>query len=100
MSRTVASAVFLGAMGRGDGSADPSVLAVFQDYVKLMPLVAEANQMGEELEKVRARRWYSVRSRKGPGEQDPWPVTPLPQLASWYGWGHGGLERSGPGTSP
>ncbi|XP_045652383.1 kinesin-like protein KIF28P [Ursus americanus] len=41
----------LGAMGRGDGSADPSVLAVFQDYVKLMPLVAEANQMGEELEK-------------------------------------------------
>ncbi|CAD7674662.1 unnamed protein product [Nyctereutes procyonoides] len=41
----------LGAMSHGDGMADPSVLAVFQDYVKLMPLVAEANQMGEELEK-------------------------------------------------
>ncbi|XP_044123022.1 kinesin-like protein KIF28P [Neovison vison] len=41
----------LGAAGRGDGNADPSMLAVFQDYVKLMPLVAEANQMGEELDK-------------------------------------------------
>ncbi|XP_072588906.1 kinesin-like protein KIF28P [Vulpes vulpes] len=41
----------LGAVSHGDGMADPSVLAVFQDYVKLMPLVAEANQMGEELEK-------------------------------------------------
>jgi hypothetical protein len=25
---------------------------VFQDYVKLMPLVVEANQMSEELKKV------------------------------------------------
>ncbi|XP_047561462.1 LOW QUALITY PROTEIN: kinesin-like protein KIF28P [Lutra lutra] len=41
----------LGAASRGDGNADPSALAVFQDFVKLMPLVAEANQMGEELEK-------------------------------------------------
>ncbi|XP_027465995.1 kinesin-like protein KIF28P [Zalophus californianus] len=41
----------LGAAGRREGNADPSVLAVFQDYVKLMPLVAEANQMGKELEK-------------------------------------------------
>ncbi|KAF3823491.1 hypothetical protein GH733_010927 [Mirounga leonina] len=41
----------LGAAGHGEGNADPSVLAVFQDYVKLMPLVAEANQMREELEK-------------------------------------------------
>ena len=41
-------------MNSGDGKADPSVLAVFQDYVKLMPLVAEANQMSEELKKVRA----------------------------------------------
>nr|XP_045002569.1 kinesin-like protein KIF28P [Jaculus jaculus] len=37
--------------GDGDGQVDPSVLAVFQDYVKLMPLVAEANQMSDELEK-------------------------------------------------
>ena len=41
-------------MNSGDGKADPSVLAVFQDYVKLMPLVAEANQMSEELKKVSA----------------------------------------------
>uniref|UniRef100_A0AAA9TZ95 Kinesin-like protein n=1 Tax=Bos taurus TaxID=9913 RepID=A0AAA9TZ95_BOVIN len=41
----------LGAVNSGDGKADPSVLAVFQDYVKLMPLVAEANQMSEELKK-------------------------------------------------
>lgn len=33
-----------------------------------MPLVAEANQMSEELEKVRARKWHA-RSRKGLGEQ-------------------------------
>nr|XP_019586448.1 PREDICTED: kinesin-like protein KIF28P [Rhinolophus sinicus] len=41
----------LGAGNSGDGKADPSVLAVFQDYIKLMPLVAEANQMSEELKK-------------------------------------------------
>ena len=41
-------------MNSGDGKADPSVLAVFQDYVKLMPLVAEANQMSKELKKVSA----------------------------------------------
>uniref|UniRef100_A0A8C6W6S2 Kinesin family member 28 n=1 Tax=Nannospalax galili TaxID=1026970 RepID=A0A8C6W6S2_NANGA len=41
----------LGPVSRGDGRANPSVLAVFQDYIKLMPLVAEANQMSEELEK-------------------------------------------------
>ncbi|XP_070357528.1 kinesin-like protein KIF28P [Equus asinus] len=41
----------LGAVNSGDGKADPSVLAVFQDYIKLMPLVAEANQMSEELGK-------------------------------------------------
>uniref|UniRef100_A0A452E7V5 Kinesin-like protein 6 n=1 Tax=Capra hircus TaxID=9925 RepID=A0A452E7V5_CAPHI len=45
------SADKLGAMNSGDGKADPSVLAVFQDYVKLMPLVAEANQMSKELKK-------------------------------------------------
>ncbi|XP_054432750.1 kinesin-like protein KIF28P [Pteronotus mesoamericanus] len=41
----------LGARDGGDRQAGPSVLAVFQDYVKLMPLVAEANQMSEELRK-------------------------------------------------
>ncbi|XP_011891775.1 PREDICTED: kinesin-like protein KIF28P [Cercocebus atys] len=45
------SADKLGAADRGDGKADPSVLAAFQDYIKLMPLVAEANQMSEELKK-------------------------------------------------
>ncbi|KAL1769935.1 kinesin KIF28P [Sigmodon hispidus] len=41
----------LGTVSPGDGQAEPSVLAVFQDYVKLMPLIVEANQMSEELEK-------------------------------------------------
>uniref|UniRef100_A0A8C8TLP2 Kinesin-like protein n=1 Tax=Peromyscus maniculatus bairdii TaxID=230844 RepID=A0A8C8TLP2_PERMB len=41
----------LGTGSPGDGQAEPSVLAVFQDYIKLMPLVVEANQMSEELEK-------------------------------------------------
>lgn len=63
---------FLGAGDRGEGKADPSVLAVFQDYVKLMPLVAEANQMSEELKKVRAREWRNVRSGKDLGD----PLTP------------------------
>lgn len=42
----------LGSSSPGDDQADPSILAVFQDYVKLMPLVVEANQMSEELKKV------------------------------------------------
>ncbi|KAM5164707.1 kinesin-like protein KIF28P [Mantella aurantiaca] len=41
----------LGAISSKDGKPDPSVLAVFHDYIKLMPLVAEANQMSEELMK-------------------------------------------------
>ncbi|NXJ12155.1 KIF28 protein, partial [Odontophorus gujanensis] len=43
----------LGAVGSGQDRADPSVLAVFHDYIKLMPLVEEANQMSQELRKVR-----------------------------------------------
>ncbi|XP_020837777.1 kinesin-like protein KIF28P [Phascolarctos cinereus] len=41
----------LSAINNKDGKVDPSVLAVFQDYIKLIPLVAEANQMSEELMK-------------------------------------------------
>ncbi|XP_035176393.1 kinesin-like protein KIF28P [Oxyura jamaicensis] len=41
----------LGAVGSGEGRADPSVLVAFHDYIKLMPLVAEANQMSQELKK-------------------------------------------------
>ncbi|KAH1173678.1 hypothetical protein KIL84_017517, partial [Mauremys mutica] len=41
----------LGVVNNKDGKPDPSVLAVFHDYIKLMPLVAEANQMSEELKK-------------------------------------------------
>ncbi|XP_051852522.1 kinesin-like protein KIF28P [Antechinus flavipes] len=41
----------LGALNDKDGKVDPSILAVFQDYIKLIPLVAEANQMSEELMK-------------------------------------------------
>nr|XP_042701772.1 kinesin-like protein KIF28P [Chrysemys picta bellii] len=40
-----------GIVNNKDGKPDPSVLAVFHDYIKLMPLVAEANQMSEELKK-------------------------------------------------
>lgn len=36
----------------GGGQTDPSLLAVFYDYIKLMPMVAEANQMSQELKKV------------------------------------------------
>ncbi|NXC51157.1 KIF28 protein, partial [Penelope pileata] len=42
----------LGAAGSGQGRADPSVLAAFHDYIKLMPLVGEVNQMSQELRKV------------------------------------------------
>ncbi|XP_021031486.1 kinesin-like protein KIF28P [Mus caroli] len=45
------SVATLGCVSPGDDQADPSILAVFQDYVKLMPLVVEANQMSEELKK-------------------------------------------------
>ncbi|XP_058131342.1 kinesin-like protein KIF28P [Dasypus novemcinctus] len=45
------SAASLGGAAGGDGRADPSVLAAFQDYVGLMPLVAEANQISQELGK-------------------------------------------------
>ncbi|TFK03236.1 Kinesin-like protein KIF28P [Platysternon megacephalum] len=41
----------LGIVNNKDGKPDPSVLAVFHNYIKLMPLVAEANQMSEELKK-------------------------------------------------
>lgn len=36
----------------GSSQTDPSLLAVFYDYVKLMPMMAEANQMSQELAKV------------------------------------------------
>ncbi|KAM4860801.1 kinesin-like protein KIF28 [Thomomys bottae] len=45
------SADWLGAASHEAGQADPSVPAALHDYVKLMPLVAEANQMSEELKK-------------------------------------------------
>ncbi|XP_036091268.1 kinesin-like protein KIF28P isoform X2 [Rousettus aegyptiacus] len=54
LERAAAEGVSVDKLGAGDsggGNADPSVLAVFQDYIKLMPLVAEANQMSEELKK-------------------------------------------------
>ncbi|XP_015263932.1 PREDICTED: kinesin-like protein KIF28P [Gekko japonicus] len=41
----------LGAGNKKGGKPDPSVLAVFHDYIKLMPLIAEANQMSVELKK-------------------------------------------------
>uniref|UniRef100_A0A669NY74 Kinesin-like protein 6 n=1 Tax=Phasianus colchicus TaxID=9054 RepID=A0A669NY74_PHACC len=41
----------LGTVSSGQDRADPSVLAVFHDYIKLMPLVEEVNQMSQELRK-------------------------------------------------
>ncbi|XP_041105316.1 kinesin-like protein KIF28P [Polyodon spathula] len=35
-----------------NGKANPSVLAVFHDYIKVMPMVTEANQMSQELNKA------------------------------------------------
>lgn len=42
----------LGESSTDSCQTDPSILAVFYDYIKLMPLVAEANQMSQELNKV------------------------------------------------
>ncbi|XP_061523422.1 kinesin-like protein KIF28P isoform X2 [Phycodurus eques] len=46
-----AEGIHLGESSTESCQTDPSLLAVFYDYVKLMPLVAEANQMSEELKK-------------------------------------------------
>ncbi|XP_057625354.1 kinesin-like protein KIF28 [Chionomys nivalis] len=54
LERAAAEGVSVDMLGTGsprDGQADSSILAVFQDYIKLMPLVVEANQMSEELKK-------------------------------------------------
>lgn len=42
----------LGESSAASSQTDPSLLAVFYDYIKLMPMVAEANQMSQELNKV------------------------------------------------
>lgn len=88
------SAFPLGAVISGDGKADPSVLAVFQDYIKLMPLVAEANQMSEELGKARARIGMSSPERTL-GNRFHTPHSHCLKLASWYRRGHRGLGRGG-----
>lgn len=44
--------LFSGESSGGSSQTDPSLLAVFYDYIKLMPMVAEANQMSQELNKV------------------------------------------------
>eukprot|EP00064_Thunnus_orientalis_P005037 superscaffoldBa00000479_g5050 len=41
----------LGESSAGSSQTDPSLLAVFYDYIKLMPMVAEVNQMSQELKK-------------------------------------------------
>lgn len=42
----------VGESGAGSSQTDPVLLAVFYDYIQLMPMVAEANQMSQELNKV------------------------------------------------
>ncbi|CAL8244953.1 unnamed protein product [Lota lota] len=46
-----AEGINLGETSAGSSQTDPSLLAVFYDYIKLMPMVAEANQMSQELNK-------------------------------------------------
>ncbi|XP_062243435.1 kinesin-like protein KIF28P [Platichthys flesus] len=46
-----AEGVHLGESSAESTHTDPSLLAVFYDYIKLMPMVAEANQMSQELSK-------------------------------------------------
>lgn len=47
----------LGESNAGSSQTDPSLLAVFYDYIKLIPMVAEANQMSQELNKVTQMLW-------------------------------------------
>ncbi|CAJ1048925.1 kinesin-like protein KIF28P [Xyrichtys novacula] len=47
-----AEGIHLGGSSVGSIQADPSLLAVFYDYIKLIPMVAEANQMSQELNKA------------------------------------------------
>ncbi|XP_029354431.1 kinesin-like protein KIF28P [Echeneis naucrates] len=46
-----AEGIHLGPPSAASSHTDPSLLAVFYDYIKLMPMVAEANQMSQELSK-------------------------------------------------
>ncbi|XP_056135305.1 kinesin-like protein KIF28 [Lampris incognitus] len=46
-----AEGIHLGEPNAESSQTDPSLLAVFYDYIKLMPMVAEANQMSQELNK-------------------------------------------------
>ncbi|XP_057712895.1 kinesin-like protein KIF28P [Corythoichthys intestinalis] len=46
-----AEGIHLGENSTDSCQTDPSLLAVFYDYIRLMPLVAEANQMSQELNK-------------------------------------------------
>ncbi|XP_036952677.1 kinesin-like protein KIF28P isoform X4 [Acanthopagrus latus] len=46
-----AEGIHLGESSAGSSLTDPSLLAVFYDYIKLMPMMAEANQMSQELNK-------------------------------------------------
>uniref|UniRef100_A0A8C5N6P7 Kinesin family member 28 n=1 Tax=Gouania willdenowi TaxID=441366 RepID=A0A8C5N6P7_GOUWI len=46
-----AEGIHLGEPSTGSSQTDPSLLAVFYDCIKLMPMVAEANQMSQELNK-------------------------------------------------
>ncbi|XP_043951875.1 kinesin-like protein KIF28P [Gambusia affinis] len=46
-----AEGIHLSESSNGCSQTDPSLLAVFYDYIQLMPMVAEANQMSQELSK-------------------------------------------------
>ncbi|XP_016530295.1 kinesin-like protein KIF28P isoform X1 [Poecilia formosa] len=46
-----AEGIHLSESNTGCSQTDPSLLAVFYDYIQLMPMVAEANQISQELSK-------------------------------------------------
>lgn len=59
-----------GAGSSDGGKAGPGVLAVFQDYLKLMSPVAEANQISKELKKI---------IYQGPESHTQWHVQKRPR---------------------
>lgn len=55
----------LGESSAGSSQTDPSLLAVFYDFIKLMPMVAEANQMSQELNKVTHKQQHELLRKSG-----------------------------------
>uniref|UniRef100_H3DK11 Kinesin-like protein n=1 Tax=Tetraodon nigroviridis TaxID=99883 RepID=H3DK11_TETNG len=74
-----AEGLHLGASGTGSSRSDPSLLAVWYDYIQLMPMTAEANQMSQELGKVTPTR------REDESAKDPDQVPRTPAVSTLQG---------------